>query len=143
MITFTEAVTIGAPVADVVDIVNAVQRWPSWHPAVSRVERPGSGPLTVGETVTVKQPRLPAATWTVTEVDGSGFAWRSASLGVRSTGEHWAREAADGRSAVELTLTMSGPLSRLVGLVYSPLIRRYIRAEATGLRQEAERRAAG
>ena len=37
-----------------------------------------------------------------------------------------------------VTLTMSGPLARLVALLYSGLIRRYVRMEADGLRQAAE-----
>jgi hypothetical protein len=139
MTEFTAHATVQAAVADVVRVMQAVQRWPSWNAAVSNVDRPGSGPLTVGETVTVKQPRLPAARWTVTAVDESGFAWVSSSLGVRSTGEHWAREEGDGRTAVTLTLVMSGPLAGVTALAFSRLIRRYIGLEADGLRQEVER----
>src|SRR5215207_7010074 len=121
MIEFREDVTVRAPVADVARVLQAVERWPSWHPAVSSVERRGSGPLTVGERVRVKQPRLPAATWTVTALDGSGFTWVSSSPGMRSTGDHWARDAGGGRASVTLTLTLSGPLARLTALVYSRL----------------------
>ncbi len=143
MVQFRETVTVDAAVADVARVLHAVERWPSWTASVSRVERHGSGPLAVGETVTVKQPRLPAARWTVTAVDPSGFSWRSSSFGVRSVGDHWAQEAADGRTTAALTLTMSGPLARLTATLYARLIRRYVRMEADGLRAEAERHAAG
>ncbi|HEU4426018.1 MAG TPA: SRPBCC family protein [Pilimelia sp.] len=140
MVEFHETVVVDAPLADVVRVMNDVDRWPSWNAAVSRVSRPGSGPLKVGDTARVKQPRLPAATWTVTALDESGFGWTSSSLGVHSTGDHWAQDAGDGRTNVTLTLTLSGPLARITATAYSRLIRRYIRTEAEGLRREVERR---
>jgi Polyketide cyclase / dehydrase and lipid transport len=143
MVEFRETVSVDAAVADVAEVLHAVERWPSWNPAVSRVHRHSAGPLAVGAAVTVKQPRLPAARWTVTALDGSGFAWTSSSLGVRSTGEHWARETGDGRTTVTLALTLSGPLARLTGTIYARLIRRYVRMEADGLRREVQRRATG
>jgi hypothetical protein len=97
----------------------------------------------VGDMVTVKQPRLPAARCTVTALDNSGFTWTSSSLGVHSTGDHWAQQSSDGRTTVTLTLTLSGPLARLTAMVYSRLIRRYLRMEADGIRHEINRRAAG
>ena len=69
--------------------------------------------------------------------------WTSSSLGVRSTGEHWAQEAGDGRTLVTLTLSLSGPLARITATVYARLIRRYVRMEADGLRHEVERPSAG
>jgi uncharacterized membrane protein len=143
MAEFRETVTVDAPVADVARVLHAVEAWPSWTASMSRVTRHGSGPLAVGEKVRVKQPRLPAATWTVTALDGSGFAWTSSSPGVRSTGGHRAHEAGDGRTTVTLTLTMSGPLAGLIAALYARLIRRYVRTEAEGLRREVQRRAAG
>jgi Polyketide cyclase / dehydrase and lipid transport len=142
MVEFSETVTVDASVADVGQVLRAVERWPSWTASVSRVDRHSPGPLAVGDTVTVKQPRLPAATWTVTALDESGFTWTSSSFGVRSTGEHWARDAGDGRTTATLTLAMSGPLARLTGMAFSGLIRRYVRMEAEGLRREVERPAA-
>lgn len=138
MVEFREVVTVTAVVADVVRVIQVVERWPSWNATVSAVNRHGSGPLAVGDVVTVKQYRLPAATWTVTALDGSGFAWTSSSLGVRSTGEHWARDVVDGRTTVTLTLTLSGPLAWLIGVAFSRLIRLYLALEADGLRREAE-----
>jgi hypothetical protein len=143
MVEFRETLTVSAAVADVAQVLHAVERWPSWNPSVSRVARHGSGPVAVGDSVTVKQPRLPAATWTITALDRSGFTWTSSSLGVRSTGGHRAQEAGDGRTTVMLTLTLSGPLAGMTAMLYSGLIRRYVRMEADGLRREAEGRAAG
>jgi uncharacterized membrane protein len=140
MTVFRETVTVDAPAADVAGVLHAVERWPSWTASVSRVTRHGSGPLAVGERVTVKQPRLPAATWTVTALDGYGFTWTSSSLGVRSTGDHWAQETGDGQTTVTLTLTLAGPLARLTAVLYARLIRRYVRMEAEGLRRAVERR---
>jgi hypothetical protein len=142
MVEFSETVTVDAAVADIGPVLHDVARWPTWNASVSRVERHGTGPLAVGDTVTVKQPRLPAGLWTVTALDGSGFAWTSPSPGVRSTGGHWARATKGGRTSVTLTLTLAGPLAGLTGLLYGRLIRRYVRAEADGLRRELERRGA-
>lgn len=141
MTEFSRAVSVRAPAAEVVRLMQAVQSWPSWNAAVSRVDRGATGPLTVGEKVTVKQPRLPAATWTVTAVQPSGFSWTSTSLGVRSTGDHWAQDTGDGRTTATLTLTLTGPLAWPTGLLLARLIRRYLRLEAEGLRTAAQRSA--
>jgi uncharacterized membrane protein len=139
VVEFRETVTVDAPVADVVRVLHDVERWPSWTASMSRVTRHGPGPLAVGETVTVKQPRLPTGTWTVTALDGNGFTWTSSSPGVHSTGEHWAHDAGDGRTTVTLALILAGPLARITALLYASLIRRYVRIEAEGLRNEVGR----
>ena len=97
----------------------------------------------MGETVSVKQPRLPRSTWTVTVCDETGFTWTSSTPGVRSTGEHWARDAGDGHTTATVALIMNGPLAPVTARLYSRLIRRYVRMEADGLRAEVERRASG
>jgi hypothetical protein len=135
-VEFREVVTVDAPVAQVARVLHDVARWPSWTPTMSRVGRRGSGPLVVGETVRVKQPRLPAGTWTVTAADDTGFRWTSSTPGVRSTGDHWATDAGGGRSTVTLGLRLDGPLAGVTSFFYSRLIRRYVRTEGESLRRE-------
>ncbi|GAA3289017.1 SRPBCC family protein [Dactylosporangium vinaceum] len=138
-VDFRDTITIAAPAAVAGDIMKAVQEWPSWTASVSSAVRSRSGPLTVGETVVVTQPKLRPATWTVTEVDAGGFEWKSDSApGVRNVGGHWASDNGDGTCTAELTLSFAGPLARVVTLLYSSLIRRYIRMEAEGLKRAAE-----
>jgi hypothetical protein len=141
-VMFRDTITIAAPAAVAGDIMKAVQEWPSWTASVSSVERAATGPLAPGETVTVKQPKLPASIWQVTRVDAHGFEWTSSSPGVRNVAGHWAIDNGDGTCTAELTLSFAGPLARVVTLLYSGLIRRYIRTEAEGLRKAAERRTA-
>lgn len=137
-IEFSERVPVGAP-ADVVGrIMCDVARWPQWTASVSTVRRATTGPLTVGETIVVKQPKLPPSTWTVTKVGPTGFEWTSRSAGIRNVAGHWATGTGDGCLA-ELTLSFDGPLARPTLLFYSGLVRRYMALEGEGLRAEATR----
>ncbi|GAA2383862.1 SRPBCC family protein [Dactylosporangium salmoneum] len=141
-VDFRDTINIAAPAAVAGDVMKAVQDWPSWTASVSKVDRPATGPLAAGETVVVTQPKLRPSTWTVTRVDAHGFEWASASSpGIRNVGGHWAIDNGDGTCTAELTLSFAGPLARVVTLLYSGLIRRYIRMEAEGLRKAAEERA--
>ncbi|SCL22347.1 Polyketide cyclase / dehydrase and lipid transport [Micromonospora rhizosphaerae] len=126
------------------DLVWAVQsdidRWPEWTPSVRRAQRLEPGPLAVGSTARLEQPRLRPTVWRVTELEaGRGFVWVSRSPGVRSTGEHWIVPLPDGGVRVELALDLSGPLGPLLGWLYGDLVRRYIGMEADGLKRRCER----
>jgi hypothetical protein len=137
VIEFSERVAVGAPAEVVGRIMCDVVRWPRWTASVSTVERSGTGPLAVGETVVLKQPKLPASTWTVTKVGPTGFEWTSRSAGIRNVAGHWATPADDGTCVAELTLSFAGPLARPTLLFYSGLVRRYMAMEGAGLRAEA------
>ncbi|CCH16833.1 SRPBCC family protein [Micromonospora lupini] len=117
-----------------------VARWPEWTASVSRAERGESGPLAVGATARLTQPKLRPAMWRVTELtEGREFTWVSDTPGVRTRGEHRLLPLPDGRTRVELAIDQAGPLARLIGLLYGGLLRRYLRLEADGLRARAER----
>jgi hypothetical protein len=141
-VEFKDSITIAAPAAVAGDVMKAVQDWPSWTATVSTVDRKATGPLAVGEVITIKQPKLPPATFTVTRVDVGGFEWTSSASGVRTVAGHWAIDNGDGTCTAELTLSFAGPLARVMTLLYAGLIRRYVRTEAEGLRTAAEARAA-
>ncbi|MFI6823095.1 SRPBCC family protein [Micromonospora sp. NPDC050187] len=138
-IAYHRRVEIAAPAEEVARVMQDVAGWPRWNASVARLDRPASGALEVGETVRLKQHRLPANTWRVTRVDGSGFAWTATSPGVRTTGDHRVRPAGPGRSEATLTLRLDGPLARLTALLGGRVIRRYLGMEADGLRREVER----
>ncbi|MEU4565601.1 SRPBCC family protein [Micromonospora sp. NPDC023956] len=138
-IAYHRQVEIAAPAEEVAGVLRDVAGWPRWNASVARIDRPASGALTVGETIRLKQHRLPANTWTVTRVDGSGFVWTATSPGVRTTGDHQVRPTGPGRSEATLTLRLDGPLARLTALFGGRLIRRYLDLEAEGLRREVER----
>ncbi|MGQ5259995.1 SRPBCC family protein [Micromonospora sp. ZYX-F-536] len=136
---FEAGTEIAADAQRVWAVLTDVQRWPDWTTSVSRAERGESGPLTVGATVRLTQPKLRPALWRVTELtEGRDFTWVSEAPGVRTRAEHRLLPLPGGRTRVGLAMTQSGPLAGLVGWLYRDLFRRYLRLEADGLRRRCE-----
>ena len=135
---FTTSVDIDAPPERVWAVLADVRRWPEWTASMSRVELLEGGPLAVGSTVRVKQPRLRAEVWRVTEFEpGRSFVWVARGGGVTTEAAHRV-EPASGGTRVTLGLRQRGPLAPLVRLVGGALVRRYMGLEAAGLKRESE-----
>ncbi len=127
---------IAVPAERVWAVLSDVERWPEWTASVTSVEL--DGPLEVGATATIKQPKLPVTKWIVTEhVPGRSFVWRSEAPGSVAIGVHEVTPRGDGTTRVRLALDQTGPLGSLVGLFYRRLTRRYVQMEADGLALEA------
>ncbi|QLQ40023.1 SRPBCC family protein [Micromonospora robiginosa] len=137
---FVEVVEIAADVERVWAVQSDIERWAEWTPSVTAAHRLEPGPLALGSTARLTQPRLRPAVWRVTEIDPPyAFVWESTAPGVRSRGEHRLVPLDDGRTRAELVLAQTGPLAGLVGLVGGATMRRYLRQEADGLRRRCER----
>ena len=145
---FTAGHVIAAPPERVWATLIDVESWPEWTTSVRRVERLDDGPLGVGRTTRIEQPRLRPTVWRVTVLappdparpDPSGrFDWVSSAGGVTTVAGHLVVPLADGRVRVEHDIHLTGPLAPLVGLFGGALIRRYVRAEADGLKRYCER----
>ena len=140
---FSDTIVIDAPADAAWAVLAAVEAWPSWTPSMRRVVQLSPGPLAEGSRVRVWQPRMAPLTWTVDHlVPGERFSWTTQSPGIRSFGDHRLEPVANG-TRMDLSVRHEGPLAGLVGRIYADLTRRYIRAEAEGLkgRVEALRRA--
>ncbi|WP_328425013.1 SRPBCC family protein [Micromonospora sp. NBC_00389] len=136
---FEAGTEIAADAQRVWAVLIDVQRWPEWTASVSQIERGEPGPLTVGATARLTQPKLRPAVWRVTELtDGRDFTWVSEAPGVRTRAEHRLLPLPDGRTRVELAIAQSGPLAGPVGWLYGGLLRRYLRLEADGLKRRSE-----
>ncbi|MFI7062701.1 SRPBCC family protein [Kribbella sp. NPDC050124] len=132
------SVAIAAPPGRVWAVVVEVERWPERIPTVDAVERLDAGPLAVGSRTRLQQPRLPTAVWTVTElVDGSSYTWESKSPGVTVTAAHVVEPHPDG-SRLTLSVSVSGPLSRVGWLMTRSLTKQYVETEATSIKSAAE-----
>jgi uncharacterized membrane protein len=130
--------TAGAPPAQVYRLFIDVERWPELTQSMRSVRRLDDGPIRVGSEATVRQPRLPAARWRVTDVEPDRrFTWETRSGGVTSVGDHLVEPDGAG-SRITLTVRMSGPLSGVMGLLMGGLARRYAAMELEGFRAAAE-----
>lgn len=136
--TFTTTVDIAAPPAQVWAVMSDLARWPEWTASMTSVTPLGQGPLAAGRTVRVKQPKLAAATFVITDWRPErGFDWITRSAAVTAVARHDIEPTPDG-SRVTLAVEFSGPLARLVCWLYGRLTERYIRMEARGLKAAAE-----
>ena len=136
---FETSVEIHATPATVWAVLTDVGCWPEWTASMRRVELRGGGALAVGSRVRIKQPKVPAVTWEVTEVEPErAFTWTATSPGVTTVAEH--RITPIGRSTVQVHLGIrrSGPLAGLVSALSARLTRRYVAMEAAGLKQRCE-----
>jgi uncharacterized membrane protein len=131
-------VAIAAPAPRVWAVMCDVERWPEWTPSVTSVRRLDEGELRVGSRVRIRQPRLPTATWTVTELVAiESFTWVASGPGFMTTASHRVRPHASG-SVATLAVNQEGVVGALVGRLAARLTRRYLALEATGLRTRVE-----
>jgi uncharacterized membrane protein len=126
---WTHSELIDAPADVVWHLHSDVAAWPTYMPTVTSVTRLDDGPLRVGAAARVKQPGQAAATWTVTELtEGRSFSWQSVRRGMVMVGAHRVEAEGTGTRST-LTLTMSGPLTPVLGRLLGPLMRRVLRTE--------------
>ncbi|EFC81170.1 SRPBCC family protein [Parafrankia sp. EUN1f] len=138
---YETSVTIDATADEIWAVLRDVERWPTWTPTMTAVDAAG-GELREGAKVRIQQPRLPAATWTVTDLlPGAGFTWTSRAIGMTTVADHRITPGPnDGSVTVRLSLRQSGPLAPVVALLMGRLVRRYVDTEAQGLRIRCEER---
>ena len=115
--------------------------------ALARVDRAASRPSSSstrarspsGSRARVRQPKLPAAVWVVTEMfPDRAFTWVAQGPGLRSTGTHAVEALPDGGSRVTAILDQSGPLGGVVGRLTKGLTESYLEMELRGLQQRCE-----
>jgi hypothetical protein len=132
-------VTIDATPEVVWPILVDVESWPSLTESMTSVQRVDGGPLRVGSKVRIRQPKIPPATWSVTDVvDTERFVWTARGPGFRSTAYHEITAVDGGRTQLRLAVEQAGPLAGLVGRLGKDLTDRYIALEAAGIKRRAE-----
>ena len=138
-VILTNTVEIAAPIERVWALTEDIEKWPAITPTMTSIVRLDSGPLKVGSTARVKQPRQRARVWTVTRFDPNDtFAWRSRILFMAVVGSHSMASKGDGSTANTLTLEMSGVMSRLMGRILTSTLRQALATENAGFKQHAE-----
>jgi uncharacterized protein YndB with AHSA1/START domain len=121
-------------------VMTDVERWSEWTRSITRAELLTPAPLAVGSRIRVKQPKLKAVVWTVSELEPlAGFTWRAVVPGLDSVAAHRIEPRAGGGSTVTLTLEQRGPLAPLLRLLTAKMTRRYMDFERLGLKARSER----
>jgi uncharacterized membrane protein len=129
---------VDAPIGTVWESLRAVELWPQWMPTVTSVEPREPGDHGVGASFRVRQPRLPATTWIITEWDeAQGFTWRARGLGLVTIGDHRIREEGD-RTRARLSIDWSGPLAGVARVMYRRVAQVYLNRELRALRLRAQ-----
>ena len=119
-------------------VMSDIERWPEWTETVRSAKRLESGPLAVGSTARIFQPRLAPAVFKVTWLEeGRGFTWVTRSLGVSATADHKVEPFGSG-SRVTLSVKMEGFLSHVFGPMMKKLTNEYLAIEAAGLKLRSE-----
>ena len=135
---FTVTTDIAAPPERVWEVMSDIDHWNAWTPGVTSVTRLGGQLFAVGTRVLIRQPKLPPAYWTITEIKpGRSFSWVSAAPGLRAIGVH-SVEPAPGGSRATLALDLQGLLGGLWGRMTKEITERYIGYEARGLKARSE-----
>ena len=138
-----QTVIIDAPPEKVFAVLCDVERWPEWTSTMTSVRRLDTGPFAVGSTAQVRQPKLRAALWQVTELDQNrNFTWTTRSPGLRMKAGHLVEPHGTG-CRVALSFEISGLIAPLVARLYGSLIGEYVVTESLGLKKRAETAGAG
>jgi uncharacterized membrane protein len=135
---FERSVEIAVPAEEAYAVYADVERWPEWTASVESVERLDEGPLRVGSSAKLKQPRLPGQVWTVTSVDeGRSFAWETRGVGIVSVGVHEVEATPAGCRATAI-VEMTGWMAPVAGRAARSLVDAYLKLETEGLKHRCE-----
>lgn len=132
-------VHIDAPVDRVWQLTIDVEQWPRLSPTtMTSVTRLDSGPIRLGSTARVVQPRQRPTVWTVTAFEPNQlFVWRATVFGVAMTASHILRPTATGCTNL-LRIETSGFGARLLERLAGRKIREAITVENIGFKEAAE-----
>ena len=136
----TVTVPVAAPAPVAWAVLTDLSDWPTWTASMREVALEGG--FEVGSSVRIRQPKLPSAQWTITEIEpGRSFTWESTAPGIRSVASHSVTATGSGASELTLSIDQSGQLGNVVAALYGRLTRRYVQMEADGLARAAAERA--
>ncbi|MEO8575621.1 MAG: SRPBCC family protein [Gemmatimonadales bacterium] len=135
---FSISVDISVPPERVWPVLSDVERWHEWTDSITSAEKLTPGPLAVGMKVKVRQPKLPSALWTVSELQpGQSFTWISTAPGILVTAKHSVVRAGKGSQA-SLSIHYGGLLGAGLARLTGGINDRYIAMEAAGLKHRSE-----
>lgn len=114
-----------------------VESWPTFTPTMDSVVLE-DGPVAVGSRARIRQPNLPALTWTVLDLqDERLFTWSTTTMGITLVASH--ALAAQGDTTVQtLTVDLSGRGEPIVGRLVRGRLQRAIEQENDGFARAAE-----
>ena len=131
----SHSVDIPAPIDLVWRVYIDVERWPQWMESMDHVDVMDGRAMRLGSEVWISQPRMPNATWEVTEFDpGRSWTWVSRTPGATSVATHVLSPVDHSTTRVEMSLDMSGGLGAVAGRMIAKRARRYMEMEGEGLR---------
>jgi uncharacterized membrane protein len=134
----TDTLEIKGSVEDVWAATIDVESWPNLTPTITSVERLDDGPLRIGSTARIVQPKQKPRVWTVTELTAPyRFAWETQVGKVTMTGTHDLTPT-EGGCRNTLGVQLSGRGSGLLRLLVGRTMRKAIALENQGFRSQVE-----
>lgn len=132
-------VDIDAPASLVWHVFTDVEGWPEWTASVTRLVAVDGPGLAVGKRFQIKQPKMPALVWKVTDVvPGVSWTWEQRSPGGLALAHHTLTPIDANRTRVRQSIDQQGPVGALVGKLMLRTTRRYLDLEAEGLKKRSE-----
>jgi len=136
---FSIAVDIDAPAGRSWEVMHHIDRWHEWTPSVTGIKRLDDGAFAVGTRAVIRQPRLPPALWTITDIEpGRSFTWVSRAPGLTVVARHWVEPLGHTRSRGILSLEYRGLLGGILATLTKRITERYLALEAKGLKARSE-----
>jgi uncharacterized protein YndB with AHSA1/START domain len=130
---------ISAPADHVWQVFTDVERRPTWTPSVVRATVVDGRSLEAGTAVRIKQPRMPALLWVVTEFTvGSSWTWVARSPGIVTSATHVVEGIDAVTSRISQRIDHRGVLAAVIGPLTASRTRRYLEQEAAGLKSHCE-----
>jgi uncharacterized protein YndB with AHSA1/START domain len=138
MIT-SATVEINASAEHVWDVFTDVAGWPSWTASVTSLEPLDGAAIERGHRFRIKQPRLPALVWEVSEVvPPRSWTWVVRSVGATTSATHVVTPVDGSSCVVTQILEQRGPLGVVFAAVTRRMTRRYLSLEGAGLKTVSE-----
>jgi hypothetical protein len=119
---------------DIFGVLMDLEGWRQWTPSIIGMSILNNDQPAPGARIKVLQPKLPPATWTITQVEQDrALVWEKRSFGLRMLSEHFISEGANG-TRVTIRITYEGLLAGLAYWLSHNLTDRYMTMEINGLK---------
>lgn len=136
--TFTNEIEINAPASAVWRLTLDIERWPELTSTVTAARRLDEGEVGVGSQAELRQPGMPRAVWTVTELEPERrFVWSTKIATVTFEGRHEI-EPTDSGCRNRLYLEVSGPGSSVLARLSRKRLEQALATENAGFKKAAE-----